>query len=280
MKSFISAVIAGSLIAAPAQAINVSYTPTSIETFARSVSQMYDGTPAQLRARVGNPTVFAVNLETLRKMPLVDKAAFRDDVRFYGQANRILGKSVSRLVFVEKSMSALSAEHQYRVVLHEMMHLYDFEVNPEKSKAKAFVAAFQKDKAKVTAYLKGNDVSEDDRRIVLAYAHYLEAPKEAFAEAGARLISPPTNQNARENFFAIFANVTAYVEAQLRKDGIVTNAPASKPVEAKAPAAPQQSWIDGPLGGSCPQGTHLDPFASGICVKDRVWPSQLLKQEE
>jgi hypothetical protein len=61
-------------------------------------------------------------------------------------------------------------------------------------------------------------------KLLEAYSHYLIMPSEAFAEASARVLLPPSYEIDRHSFETIFENTFALVKARLIKEGI-----ASKP---------------------------------------------------
>jgi hypothetical protein len=284
----------------PAQAYSVNYNTQTVSLqFAQTVAGMYDRAPAALRARVGTPVVYVTDIPSFKRMPYNSKEAFSKDTVFYGQAVRNVGTPVGRLVFIAKNVMRLDAEEQFRVVLHEMVHLYDFERKVDKSQAPAFVAEFKKDIAYIKDVLRSSSERKeyDDIKIALAYSHYMDAPKEAFAEAGARLISPPSNQHDRRNFFVMFPNTTRYVYEMFAREGIVSRSLADivqapetqvvaqpKPVQ-QAVITPAQSEREAsdefqkrivPMNsdGSCPQGASPEPTYRKYCLTERVWPSQ------
>ena len=57
--------------------------------------------------------------------------------------------------------------------------------------------------------------------------YYLAKPEEAWAEAAARAIFPPSNTKDRENFEKILKNVVAYARAKLIAEKLVITRPAS-----------------------------------------------------
>jgi len=100
------------------------------------------------------------------------------------------------------------------------MHIYDF-IGQTKSNEPIFLSNFQYDMADIKKFLK--TASESDRELASMYKHYMEARNEAFAEAGARLMLPPSNEADCANFEFVFPRVTQYVQVTLRRAGIITD---------------------------------------------------------
>ena len=251
ISRLVAAAVAVTALTMPAHAYPVQYTADSVSlAFADKISNWVDAAPARLRARIGKPDVFALQLEDYRTMPQAEPIAFKKGARFYGQAIRIPGRAQGRLVFIEQNMNLLDIDRQYRIVLHEMMHLYDFEAKPYKSVNKGFVAAFKQDIADILGMAAvAERESPDTFEVIQRYVHYMQAPKEAFAEAGANLIAPKPDTTFR----LLFPNVTAHVHRKLMEDGIIG------PQPAPAPAQPTFSTTTG---------------ASSTGGGERVWPSQ------
>jgi hypothetical protein len=89
-----------------------------------------------------------------------------------------------------------STEIRQRTVAHELMHALDFEVLRVSSSAD-FRATYDKEIAALKKFTD-EEVGDKDRKktadITKAFEHYLSAPKEAWAEVGARIIFPHSNK--------------------------------------------------------------------------------------
>src|SRR5262249_6646986 len=94
-----------------------------------------------------------------------------------------------------------------------------------------FLSNFKADMADIKKYLK--TASASDRELASRYEHYMEDPAEAFAEAGARLVLPPSKETDRTNFEFVFPRVTKYMQVTLRRAGITTGN--EQPPQAQAP---------------------------------------------
>jgi hypothetical protein len=117
-----------------------------------------------------------------------------------------------------------STEIRQRTVAHELMHALDFEVLRVSSSAD-FRATYDKEIAALKKFTD-EEVGDKDRKktadITKAFEHYLSAPKEAWAEVGARIIFPHSNKKNAESFENIFSNTYVLVRDKLRVERIWT----------------------------------------------------------
>jgi hypothetical protein len=137
------------------------------------------------------------------------------------------------LIFVQdKMIAAGSADIRQRTVAHELMHALDFEVL-RVSMSTEFKAAYDKDMAWLKKFTDEETGEKERKRtadIAKIFEHYLSAPKEAWAEVGARIIFPHANKKNTASFEDIFRNTYVFVRAKLQAEGIST-----APVAAKTP---------------------------------------------
>ena len=201
--------------------------------FQTKVKHWYEEAPLALQRAIWKPrvAVYAVaDMAELRALnPRAADMKGRDDVLLMGFARTRAGQ-VPSLTFVEASMSQAPDERQHRVVLHEMMHVYDV-IGRTKSNDPIFLSNFKADMADIKKYLK--TASASDRERASKYEHYMEEPAEAFAEAAARLLLPPSKEADRTNFEFVFPRVTKYMQLTLKKAGIITGN--EQPPQAQAP---------------------------------------------
>jgi hypothetical protein len=177
--------------------------------FQSKVKQWYEEAPLALQKAILKPRVAVYAVADLDEIRAVNSRVYaymkgRGDMVTMAFAWKRPGQLPS-LTFVEASMSQASDERQHRVVLHEMMHIYDFS-GRTKSKDPIFLSSFKADMADTKKFLE--TASESDRERLGRYEHYMEAPTEAFAEAGARLLLPPSNEANRACFEFVFPRVT------------------------------------------------------------------------
>lgn len=130
--------------------------------------------------------------------------------------------------FVHDNMQLQSAESKQRIVAHEMMHALDYEVL-KVSMSQEFKAEFDKDMNNIKK-IQGKATGEQHKtnaKVLQVFAYYLAKPEEAWAEAAARAIFPPSNTKDRDNFEKILKNVVAYARAKLIAEKLVITRPAS-----------------------------------------------------
>jgi hypothetical protein len=138
---------------------------------------------------------------------------------FYVKLNNSFKKPF--FAFVYGNMKSGSKESKRRVVAHEMMHALDYEFL-KVSASPEFKAELDKDMNYVkNVQSKATGEKRKSNAKILENNDYYMTPIEAFAEAGARAIFPPSNTHNRENFAKIFKNVLAYTRAKLIAEKII-----------------------------------------------------------
>jgi hypothetical protein len=111
-----------------------------------------------------------------------------------------------------------------RTNFHEMAHLYDFYGKKTNlSDQPWFKRAFDADKKEALTLWKSR---KEYRAEIDSYEHFLRVPKEAFAEAVARVLLPPSTKADRDNVEkALFPNVMTVIKVKLGEDGIIAKQP-------------------------------------------------------
>jgi hypothetical protein len=129
------------------------------------------------------------------------------------------------IYFVQPLMQRETPEDARTTVGHEMTHIYDFLGAPSnqtifRSQTQAYVKAFNEDIAETKQWARRAN-EKDVAQYNLHYGYYAAAPKEIFAEAGARLMFSHSNKYRWNNLLLFFPRVTAYVCNQMLRDNIV-----------------------------------------------------------
>jgi hypothetical protein len=148
----------------------------------------------------------------------------------YDPSAQTFEKNFTRMAFMEDTMVKESLIIQRQTVMHEMLHAVDFQTGA--SSDKALIEAFKKDVNAQTI----QKITKD------GYAPYADDPREAFAEAGSRLIQPLDEDDAGDaaDFRADFSNTLAYMAMLMTRVGVlgaggVPNSPARPPPEPPPP---------------------------------------------
>jgi hypothetical protein len=195
------------------------------QEYTAKVAKWYDEAPQALRSKI-NPLLMTFdNTHTLATlytswgfMSAQNAAQYRGSA-VLGVARYEPGTKKTYLALVERKDLGLEDERARRVVIHEMAHLYDHTAGELSSKIE-FKKAYDQDKKEAVVFWKQSD--QKTRDDIDLYSHYLGKPTEAFAEAVARVIYPPTNEIDRNNFAQhLFPRVTAIIKARLKQDGII-----------------------------------------------------------
>ena len=233
MKKYIATLVAA-VYAVPAHAVPVTIYGSTVK-YANEVSKYYDEAPPTFRNKIGSVIVITFdNVPTLTTLYMAwgllnaQEATQMRGGNLAGLARYTYDTRKGFLAMIQPPEAAnVTSERSRRVVVHEMAHLYDFSnggmragPNGAISQNPAFKKVFDADKQAALALWKRS--SKQDRDEVDYYSHYLETPKEAFAEAVARILFPPTNEIDRDNFAnTLFPRVMVAVKARLAADGII-----------------------------------------------------------
>jgi hypothetical protein len=255
MQKLLLAATAALALNASAQAIEVEYYGGT-EEFAKQVANCYDKAPPALLAYIEKPiprVVVAKDFDTLVKLDGVYgfTAGFlkqHSNSNFSGLAMHGSAKSgvLRSLSFVESHHTTPKFVEHYtcKVVMHEIMHLYDFSYGndkAEKSDAPEFQKAFKEDVAHINMMLKKNPKDKELKKDIGMFSHYMGRAKEAFAEAGATIVYFHDDARWYEMMSVLFPQVMTLVKAELVKDKIISadyvgKALAPKPADAPAPS--------------------------------------------
>jgi hypothetical protein len=213
---FVAAAIAVAILPSPVSAVEVFNYGASAD-FGRKIGRYYESAPEWLKDNIGSARVTVVG----------DMASLEEVFREYGvQANAILSfkskgtaamalpgwppySRTRAIVIFQPATAGPPEQWQRRVVYHEMMHLFD--LRPTFNKAITNTPSFN------NAYLANRqrydsafEKATPERKAFLKeyIGYFANDPKEAFAEAGARIILPV----GKESYFdTIFQEVNAYV---------------------------------------------------------------------
>src|SRR5262245_30125622 len=219
-----------------AEAVDITYYNAS-EEYARQIGRWYEEAPAALKARMYNAKVIlAGDVETFVKVRRhvgddKQEAAKWGNGFFIGVATqgRPGTNQVRSITFFEPGMKESSLDWQKKAVIHEMMHLFDMgpagtSRNKILSMEPAFLAAYEADKRDYEAWLLKLSSQPDQRELLKKrLGYFFSKPQEAFAEAGALLISPgsKTDTGYQADFDRAFKRVNVYMKGLLQNAGII-----------------------------------------------------------
>ena len=228
-----AAVISVFISHSAAEAVDVTYYNAS-EEYARQIGRWYEEAPQALKDRMyGAKVILSGDTETFVKIRRShgnskQEAAKWGNGFYVGIASQGWPRLRARAItFLESGMKANTLDWQEKAVIHEMMHLYDFgpSGNPKErhlSSQPAFLAAFAADKKDYEAWLARLASQPDlQKQLEGRLKYFFSAPQEAFAEAGALLISPSTDPGYQGDFDRAFKRVNAYVKGTLMQADIL-----------------------------------------------------------
>jgi hypothetical protein len=271
-----------------AQAVDVEYYKASVE-FSREIGTCYEHAPSALKARMLGARVIVVadnkvmgQVQRATNAPKSDIAKFSkpsvSGKQFVAVAYRgLIGTQPRSIIFNEATLGTDRSSYRCHAVVHEMMHLLDMgpsSRNPSYSAAishrQEFLAAFKADKKDYEAWLAWlqQNHPEEVAMVRSRLIYFFSDPMEAFAEAGANLVSPlPDSEFNGRNHDHKYAmkRINAYVEAVLTQAGVLS----PKVSETVPYVSPAQAVYNGER-----------PVQESVAVKqNRVWPSQQHKRD-
>ena len=233
MTKYIATLVAA-LYALPAYAVPVTIYGSTVK-YANEVSKYYDETPLTFRNKIGSVIVITFDntynltaLYTAWGLLGTQEAAQVRGGNIAGLARYTYDTRKGYLAMIQPPEGYnQTPDRLRRVVAHEMAHLYDFSNGGTRAGPKGSISespvlkkAFDADKQAALALWKRS--SKQDREEVDYYSHYLRSAKEAFAEAVARVLFPPSNEIDRDNFTnTLFPRLMVVVKARLAADGII-----------------------------------------------------------
>lgn len=161
-----------------------------------------------------------------------------------------LDNNFTRIALIENTLSKQPFIIQRQAVMHEMLHAVDFEHGA--SSDKAFIDAFNKDVTAQTVQKLAKD----------GYTQFSN-PKEAFAEAGSRLVQPinAADPDDAAKFEADFPNTLAYMEMVLLRVGVLEGTPSRIYVPSYDTPVPSRNVVPPP---TAPGLTTPPPAAPGL----------------
>jgi hypothetical protein len=182
-----------------------------------NIKKWFNTAPEVLKQKIWKPRVdvFVINeVDELHLLQAHSSALVSgfDRLRGFAQSGNY---RVPTIVLIQPKMLKISLESQQITIIHEMMHVYDYFLD-HKSNSNEFVSAFNADVAGINKWLLSNAT---DKALYKYSAYAAFKPREAFAEAGARLIRHP--RFPLDHFFTLFPRVTNYVQGLLSKDRII-----------------------------------------------------------
>jgi hypothetical protein len=123
------------------------------------------------------------------------------------------------MAFVQDTMAATSAAERKMTVMHEMAHALDYTVLGRASESDEFMKAYRADLAFAMSLTKQNNAEINAG--IMNYAHFYADSKEAFAEAAARIVSPPMNPDESSVFQTLFKNSLQSTWSILTSSGLL-----------------------------------------------------------
>ncbi len=144
----------------------------------------------------------------------------------YGSSAGEFGRTPAVLAFIESNMSGVSEDERRHIVYYEMAHALnagaDRRKAPEPGKKglyfsdqAPFQEAFSKDRAAARAAYAAADAGT--KRAMDGYSQYFSDPKEAYAEAVARALSPSSiTATDKANFSHLFPAIEPLIQEHLK----------------------------------------------------------------
>jgi hypothetical protein len=197
--------------------------------YVTQVQKMYANLPKTLRDQLGEFPIFVYPTMASFKARGAAQQAGLPPVATQIAANgavavtyKLDNSGYRTIVVFQKDMQKNTLEYQQRTIAHEAMHMLDFSKLHQQSGSDgpAFRQAMQEDMEMNKAVMKGNNRLTSFFKGYAGY--YAAAPRELFAELGARIMFPPADNEDREMFVEImFPKSAAHVRNVLLTTGIV-----------------------------------------------------------
>lgn len=232
--------------ASPASAVEVEFYKASTD-FAREIGTCYENMPSMFKSRMygarvlvaGNNKIIS-GLQRKTNAPKSDVAKFANPAINGAQFVAITYRGVPNIqprtmMFNEAALDDETPAFRCHTVAHEMMHLFDMGPSIEGdlnymssiSHKADFLAAFNADKQGYEKWLEWLKVNHPEQVNMVRgrLIYFFSDPMEAFAEAGANLINPLPDDEARgrnSDMKNSMKRINVYLEIVLRQAGVLT----------------------------------------------------------